>query len=512
MQSSFGLKKKKFIQEANRRSVLKGTVGMFGKWCRSQGLAKDGKVTLRCINKAKSSGNTTLIRRATFAKNIGGYAGAVHRRRSRFGNWENQEAFAVLENKFNDFINSKKINSLYIYTLTSIFELVKSPSGDIIVYSNDESVDKDIYTFNDLKKIIKNVLIYEIWISSKKYPRGKTIWKNKKIIGRHALNTDIEKQAKILINKRIQRENVNDELKEWNKKSGGTGTFAGEDCAICLESLKNGRFVSHLNCGHSFHRKCMGDVNQCPMCRAEIQFGKRNVKKQSKKSNKKPNKKPNKKYTPGGGRKSPGVSATKFPVGTVKTGLDGKSWIIKKVSNGTKRWVRMKSQFGKRSIRSKRSILSKRSIRSIQNNVIYKADTVLEKANKEIITAEKIVEEYPYNDSLKSRVVYLIKKAKEKVQKLFSTENISNVNKYIMGVGDLVSTLARLFSSLILLTNTFTHLEHVNSTVAKISKTVVHLFKIFTRQHTSTEANWVNIDVIGYPLQKHFATRYYSRL
>jgi hypothetical protein len=44
------------------------------------------------------------------------------------------------------------------------------------------------------------------------------------------------------------------------------------------------------------------------------------------------------KYTSEGGRKSPGESATKFAVGTVKKGLDGNMWIIKKASNGVKRW------------------------------------------------------------------------------------------------------------------------------------------------------------------------------
>ena len=74
----FGKKNKTFIQEANKKSRKKGTVGTFGRWCKSHGLATaDGKVTRRCINKAKKSGNTTLIRRAVFAQNIGGYAGAV---------------------------------------------------------------------------------------------------------------------------------------------------------------------------------------------------------------------------------------------------------------------------------------------------------------------------------------------------------------------------------------------------------------------------------------------------
>ena len=97
---NFGRRKReKFIQEANRRSVIKGTVGMFGKWCHSQGLASpDGKVTLKCINKAKRSGNTKLIRRATFAKNIGGYLGAKHHRRSKFGK----------KKKFTKFTKKKK--------------------------------------------------------------------------------------------------------------------------------------------------------------------------------------------------------------------------------------------------------------------------------------------------------------------------------------------------------------------------------------------------------------------
>jgi hypothetical protein len=47
------------------------------------------------------------------------------------------------------------------------------------------------------------------------------------------------------------------------------------------------------------------------------------------------------KYTSGGGRKSPGVSATLYPIGTVRKGLDGNKWKIKKASNGVKRWSRM---------------------------------------------------------------------------------------------------------------------------------------------------------------------------
>ena len=80
---SFGKERvKRFIQEANRRSQLKGTAGSFKSWCKSQRLTDSaGRVTRKCIARAKKSGNTRLIRKAVFAQNIGGYAGAIKRRR-----------------------------------------------------------------------------------------------------------------------------------------------------------------------------------------------------------------------------------------------------------------------------------------------------------------------------------------------------------------------------------------------------------------------------------------------
>jgi len=48
-------------------------------------------------------------------------------------------------------------------------------------------------------------------------------------------------------------------------------------------------------------------------------------------------------------RKSPEESATLFSVGTVKTGNDGNKWVIKKASNGVKRWIKKSgSSFGKK--------------------------------------------------------------------------------------------------------------------------------------------------------------------
>jgi len=277
--NSFG-RKKKFIQEANRRSVLKGTVGMFGRWCRAQGLASNGKVTRACINKGLRSKNTTIIRRANFARNIGGYVGAVHRRRSRFGK------------------------------------------------------------------------------------------------------------------------------KETNIK---------------------------------------------------------------------------KKYTPSGGRKSPGVSATKFPVGTVKTGLDGGNWIIKKASNGTKRWVKMKSMFGKYKFGKNKfgKILKKKKLlKSFQN---------------EIETAEKIVEKYPYNDSLKSRAKRLINKAKEKIAYAFSYDNLLYTVDYLRSITSIINSLTNIFSSIGYMTNTFNDLKQTSKTFSNVVRGVSSLLNLFVKQHNTNEDRFLEL-------------------
>jgi gas vesicle protein len=65
--SRFGKKSKNFIQEANRRSRRKGTVGSFTRWCKRHG---HSKVTTACINKGKKSKSLKTRRRAIFAQNI----------------------------------------------------------------------------------------------------------------------------------------------------------------------------------------------------------------------------------------------------------------------------------------------------------------------------------------------------------------------------------------------------------------------------------------------------------
>ena len=63
-----------FIQKAIKEIEKKGTAGKFGKWCKDHGFGEE--VTLRCINKGLKSDDSSVIKMANFAKNIGGYKGA----------------------------------------------------------------------------------------------------------------------------------------------------------------------------------------------------------------------------------------------------------------------------------------------------------------------------------------------------------------------------------------------------------------------------------------------------
>ena len=56
---------KKWIQKANKQMKKKGTVGAFTEYC-------GGRVTQRCIDKAKASEDPKLVRQAVFAENVRG--------------------------------------------------------------------------------------------------------------------------------------------------------------------------------------------------------------------------------------------------------------------------------------------------------------------------------------------------------------------------------------------------------------------------------------------------------
>lgn len=67
--------KEKFIQKAEKEIEKKGTKGDFAKHC-------GGEVTKSCIEKALKSGDPKLVKQANFAKNIKGYKGAEHNKKS----------------------------------------------------------------------------------------------------------------------------------------------------------------------------------------------------------------------------------------------------------------------------------------------------------------------------------------------------------------------------------------------------------------------------------------------
>lgn len=73
----------KFIQKATKKMEKKGTTGKFGEWCKRNGLtSEEGEVTKACIDKAMKSDNPKIVKMANFAKNIKGYAGSKHKKKS----------------------------------------------------------------------------------------------------------------------------------------------------------------------------------------------------------------------------------------------------------------------------------------------------------------------------------------------------------------------------------------------------------------------------------------------
>jgi hypothetical protein len=81
----------KFIQKAEKEIEKKGTKGDFAKHC-------GGEVTKSCIDKALKSGNPKLVKQAYFAKNIKGYKGAEHKKKTV------KESFRLTENELIDLI------------------------------------------------------------------------------------------------------------------------------------------------------------------------------------------------------------------------------------------------------------------------------------------------------------------------------------------------------------------------------------------------------------------------
>jgi len=72
----------KFIQKATKKIEKKGTEGKFGRWCKKEGLDSDGEVTKKCISAAMKSDDPAVVKMANFAKNIGGFKGSEHKKKT----------------------------------------------------------------------------------------------------------------------------------------------------------------------------------------------------------------------------------------------------------------------------------------------------------------------------------------------------------------------------------------------------------------------------------------------
>lgn len=73
----------KFIKKATEKIEKKGTEGKFSAWCKRNGLAsEDGEVTKKCIDKGMKSENPSVVKMANFAKNIKGFSGSEHKKKS----------------------------------------------------------------------------------------------------------------------------------------------------------------------------------------------------------------------------------------------------------------------------------------------------------------------------------------------------------------------------------------------------------------------------------------------
>lgn len=88
-------------------------------------------------------------------------------------------------------------------------------------------------------------------------------------------------------------------------------------------------------------------------------------------------------------RKGPSESATKYKVGTKKIGNDGNMWIIKKTSNGTHRWNKIKNNSTKK-IKSKSKTKSKSKSKSKTKSKSKSNSKIDKTISKKNITLEKL--------------------------------------------------------------------------------------------------------------------------
>lgn len=212
-------------------------------------------------------------------------------RKNKFGNWENQEAFNILEHSWN------KGKSVAVFTLWDDYYIEE---GGITVDGFKERTLYKVYTesgkytelttFSKLKTLFRNQLIVKIQIEQSPQ-KWVTKWedvnyrqKTRMVHNVLIPTVGVKELQRSLSN--TGRKLINIGLEPTQKYHRGGSEHASDDCAICMESMKErSKLVARLPCGHNFHRNCIKQDKRdlCPICRTSFSFGKPVSKRISKK-------------------------------------------------------------------------------------------------------------------------------------------------------------------------------------------------------------------------------------
>ena len=105
---------KNFVQKANSKIKKKGTEGKFGAWCKKQGLDFNGEVTKKCIDKAMKSEDSSVVKMANFANNIGGFHNAKHKKDTK--KVESKEGYSdILKSTYSRAVGNNNPLQLNLY-------------------------------------------------------------------------------------------------------------------------------------------------------------------------------------------------------------------------------------------------------------------------------------------------------------------------------------------------------------------------------------------------------------
>ena len=196
----------------------------------------------------------------------------------KFGNWENKEAFEVIEKEIENGI-------IHVHTLDNIFSIFKEKKTFLIVDEQDS--EKKIYSEYQLKRFFDNKLITKIIVNKivKFVLPDYNLKKHLPKLLPHVLNIrELNSKQKNLY-KRYHK----DDMKRYViPKLNETYSFEpyrypdSEDysiCNICYDPLKCQKVGVADKCGHMFHKECAGKHidyrGSCPTCRAPVKTFKR---------------------------------------------------------------------------------------------------------------------------------------------------------------------------------------------------------------------------------------------